>query len=318
MDKESEASSSATIGAEAPPVGPLAPGDSPDYPAPDGIPTPALGVSPEPGSGVPPGSGPSAPVEPEPDEEEGGPIKTFLEHLEDLRWVLIRIVAALLVGMVACLAGAPAIVEFLRWPLLNSGALVNGQPIALQPLGPLGPFMITMKLALYGGITVALPFILYFVGDFLMPALKKHEKVFFLRAFIIGAGLFLLGMMVCYFFALPLTLKATVQYSGWMGFRPDFWRAEEYFNFVTLFMVLMGASFEVPVLVLGLVKLGVIQLEWLTKGRPYFFLITFTLVAFITPDFVSTFFLVIPLMILMEICIWIAWYWRRKEQRQRR
>jgi sec-independent protein translocase protein TatC len=250
------------------------------------------------------------------DEGEGGPVKSFLEHLEDLRWVIIRVVAALVVAMVACMAGAPKVVEFLRWPLLISGATVDGRALDLQPLGPLGPFIIVMKLALYGGITLALPFIFYFVADYVMPALKKHEKAFFLRAFIVGAGLFLLGVMVAYFFALPLTLKAMVQFSSWMGFDPSFWRAEEYFSFVIMLMVAMGLSFELPIVMLSLVKLGLIQVEWLVKGRPYFFLGSFTLVAIITPDFVSTFFLVIPMVILMEICIWIAWWWKRKETKE--
>jgi len=253
---------------------------------------------------------------PEPEEEEGGPIKSFLEHLEDLRWVIIRVGAALVIAMVACMAGAPKVVEVLRWPLLISGATVDGRALDLQPLGPLGPFVIVMKLALYGGVTLALPFIFYFVADYVMPALKRHEKVFFLRAFIVGAGLFLLGVMVAYFFALPMTLKAMVQFSSWMGFDPSFWRAEEYFGFVIMLMVAMGLSFELPVVVLSLVKLGLVEVEWLMKGRPYFLLISFTLVAFITPDFVSTFFLVFPMAILMEICIWIAWWWKRKEAKE--
>jgi sec-independent protein translocase protein TatC len=251
------------------------------------------------------------------DEEEGGPVKTFLEHLEDLRWVIIRVVAAMGVAGVGCMVGAPAITKFLQWPLLISGATrADGLPIQLQPLGPLGPFLITMKLALYGGIVIALPFVLYFVADYVLPALKKNEKLFFLRAFIVGAGLFLLGVMACYFFALPMTLRAMVQYSEWMGFSIELWRAEEYFSFVTLLMVCMGASFEIPIIILSLVKIGLIELEWLTKGRPYFFVIMFAVVAFITPDFVSTFFLVLPMMVLMEICIWIARYWKRKEAKE--
>ncbi len=253
------------------------------------------------------------------EDDEGGPVKTFLEHLEDLRWVLIRIVAALGVAMVGCMVGAPAITKFLEWPLLIADVKDDaGMPVMidLQTLGPLGPFMITMKLALYGGLVLALPFVLYFIADYVMPALKRSEKQFFIRAFIIGAGLFLLGVMMCYFFALPMTLRATIQYSQWMGFKIGMWRAEEYFSFVTLLMVCMGASFEVPILVLSLVKIGLIQVEWLTKGRPYFFIVTFAVVAFITPDFVSTFFLVIPMMVLMEICIWIAKYWKRKELKE--
>jgi sec-independent protein translocase protein TatC len=246
---------------------------------------------------------------PEEEEEEGGPVKTFLEHLEDLRWVIIKAGSALVVGLAACLAGAPQIIKFLTWPLVNSGAKVQ-----LQFFGPLGGFVISMKIALYGGITLALPFILYFVGSFVMPALKRNEKTFFLRAFIIGAGLFLLGVMICYFWILGITLKATTQFNEWLGLPTDYWRAEEYFQFVTLFMMGMGLSFELPIVVLALVKIGLVQHSWLTKGRPYFYLALFAVVSFITPDFVSTFFIMIPLVVLMEICILISWFWERQKR----
>src|SRR5213079_946957 len=90
------------------------------------------------------------------EEEEGGPVKTFLEHLEDLRWVLIKALSALILGMVACLAGSNYVVHVLSWPLEKSGATVK-----LDTLGPLGGFTISMKIAMYGGFTLALPFILY-------------------------------------------------------------------------------------------------------------------------------------------------------------
>jgi len=243
------------------------------------------------------------------EEEEGGPVKTFLEHLEDLRWVLIKVGASLLVGMVACLAGAPQIIEFLKWPLHTVGSKIE-----LQFLDPIGGFMISMKIALYGGITLALPAILYFIAAFVMPALKRNEKTFFLRAFIIGGGLFLLGGMTCYFWVLGITLKATVQYNAWLRVPTSLWRAEDYFQFVTMFMLGMGLSFELPILILSLVKIGVVQHSWLTKGRPYFYLAVFATVSFITPDFVSTFFIMIPLVILMEICILISWIWERQKR----
>ena len=243
------------------------------------------------------------------DEEEGGPVKTFLEHLEDLRWVLIKVGASLLLGMVVCLAGTPQIIKFLTWPLHAAD-----NKIELQFLNPIGGFMISMKIALYGGITLALPAILYFIAAFVMPALKRNEKTFFLRAFIIGGGLFLLGGMTCYFWVLGMTLKATVQYNAWLGLPTSFWRAEDYFQFVTMFMLGMGLSFELPILILSLVKIGLVQHSWLTKGRPYFYLAVFALVSFITPDFVSTFFIMIPLVILMEICILISWIWERQKR----
>jgi sec-independent protein translocase protein TatC len=246
----------------------------------------------------------------EEEKEEGGPVKTFLEHLEDLRWVLIKCVSALLVAMVGCLAASPLLIRFLTQPLLNSGANVK-----LEFFGPMGGFIISMKLAFWGGLVLSLPFILYFVGAFVMPALKRNEKGFFLRAFIIGGGLFLLGAMMCYFLILGITLRSTVQFNQWLGIPSGLWRAEEYFQFVTMFMLGMGLSFELPIIVLALVKLGLIQHQWLTKGRPYFFLVTFAVVSFITPDYVSTFFIMIPMVVLMEICIWISWYWEWQKRK---
>src|SRR5437762_8763809 len=127
------------------------------------------------------------------DEEEGGPVKTFLEHLEDLRWVLIKIVVSFMLAMVACLAGSNYIVKILQWPLDRSGLAIK-----LNTLHPIGGFTIAMKIAMYGGITLALPLVLYFVGEFVLPALKKNERKYFVRAFTIGGLLFLSGMALCY------------------------------------------------------------------------------------------------------------------------
>ena len=246
---------------------------------------------------------------PDPEEEEGGPVKTFLEHLEDLRWVLIKCVAALGIAMSVCMAAAPRVLDFLTWPLTNSKAGVT-----LQWIKPLGGVVATMKIALLGGMTLALPFILYFIAEFVLPALKTHEKKYFLRAFIIGAGLFLFGVMLCYFWILPISLTGIVAFNKWLGIPSAFWQADDYFQFVVMFMIGMGVSFELPVLLLTLVRIGILPHEWLVKGRKYFFVINLVVCAFITPDFISTFFMVIPVQILMEICIWISAYWERQKK----
>jgi sec-independent protein translocase protein TatC len=252
------------------------------------------------------------PLEPiSPEEEEGGPVKTFLEHLEDLRWVLIKCLSSLILGMTACLAGSNYIVKILKWPLERSG--VHTQ---LQIFGPIGGFTISMKVALYGGITLALPFVLYFIGEFVLPALKKHEKKYFMRAFIIGGFLFIGGMLLCYFVILQITLKGLTGFNEWLGLPSDMWRSEEYFEFVILFMVGMGLSFEIPVVFLTLVRMGIIPHEWLVKGRSYFFVANLVICAFITPDAVSTIFMVIPVQVLMEICIFISKRWERQKRRE--
>jgi sec-independent protein translocase protein TatC len=81
-----------------------------------------------------------------------------------------------------------------------------------------------------------------------------------------------------------------------------------------MFMVGMGLSFEIPVILLTLVRMGLVPHEWLTKGRPYFFVINYGLCAFITPDFISTFFMVIPVQLLLEGCILISKYWERQKR----
>jgi sec-independent protein translocase protein TatC len=243
-------------------------------------------------------------------EEEGGPIKTFLEHLEDLRWVIIRCLAALIVAMGACMAGSPQVIEFLKWPLINSGSKV-----VLEWLNPLGGVMATMKIALWGGITISLPFILGFISAYVMPALKAKERKYFRMAFTVGGGLFILGVILCYFFILPISLYGIVSFNEWLGIPTRIWRAEDYFQFVVMFMIGMGVSFEFPVILLTLVRLGVIPHTWLVKGRKYFFLANVVLCAFITPDAVSTIFMVLPVQVLMEICIWISAYWERQKKR---
>jgi sec-independent protein translocase protein TatC len=243
-------------------------------------------------------------------DDEGGPIKTFLEHLEDLRWVIIKCLSALVLGMVVCLAASPWLMAFLKRPLLQTGAAIE-----IQFLGPLGGIFSSMKIAFYGGLCLALPFLLYFIAEYIMPALKRTEKKFFMRAFIVGGGLFLAGVAMCYFVALQVSLRGMAAYNAWLGLPADLWRAEEYFQFVTLFMILMGLCFELPIVLLSLVKLGIIDHNNLRQSRPYFVLGIFFVIAFITPDFISTFFLVIPVLILLEICIWIAWYWDRQQKR---
>ena len=242
------------------------------------------------------------------EEEEGGPIKPFLEHLEDLRWVLIKCIVALIIGMSACMAGTPYLIKVLTYP--------KPPQIKLEFFGPLDGFWISMKLSLFGGIILGLPYILYVILDFVLPALKKKERKYIIRALGIGLGLFVAGAALCYFLMLTLSLRATVQYNAWLGIPTSMWRAQEYFSFVSWFIIGMGAAFELPVIVLTLVKLGLIEHSWLVKSRKYVFVINLVVCSFITPDPVTTIFMIVPMQILMESCIWISAYWERQKKSQ--
>jgi sec-independent protein translocase protein TatC len=247
------------------------------------------------------------PEEPLLEDEEGGPVKPFLDHLEDLRWVLIKCISAVLIGMALCMAGAPYVVKFLQRPLPKT--------MKLEMLGPMDGFWISMKVSVFAGLILGLPYILYVVGEFVLPALKRTEKKYFLRAITVGAGLFLSGAALCYFVMLPISLAAVVQFNNWLGIASTFWRANEYFSFVCWFVIGMGLSFELPVIILTLVKLELIQHSTLINSRKYFFVINLVVCCFITPDFVSTFFMILPLSVLFEICILISAHWQRQKKK---
>jgi len=314
-------------------------------------------------------------------EEEGGPVKSFLEHLEDLRWVLIKSCATAAVAMLACLLGGNYVVKVLEWPLnrapslhrakgqsvrvvlgtneLTTLRLTNndpltalvgtnqfvrmeltpilvgtnrlltwrfvedparptgkGLPVQIINLSPAGSFIVATKAAFYGGLVVASPFIFYFVAQFVFPALKMREKKHVYRGLAFGAGLFTLGVCFCYFILMPIALKASVEYAEWLGFTANQWRAEDYVAFVCKFMLGMGIGFELPVVVLTLVKMGVLSYRTLSAGRPYVVVISALLGAILTtPEVITQILMGIPLYGLYELCVWITWYWERKEKK---
>ena len=310
-------------------------------------------------------------------EEEGGPVKSFLEHLEDLRWVLIKSLSAAGVAMLACLLAGNYLMQVLLWPLSRapvkdtgktvrlflgtnqiafhhlpandpwssllgtnrhirvdlvpivqeSGVVmgVNAQPedlkrgLEIQIINqtPAGSFIVATKIALYGGIGIASPLIFYFVASFVFPALRMREKKYVYRGLFFGISLFLAGVCCCYFILMPIALAASAQYAQWLGLAVYQWRAEEYIGFVCKFMLGMGLGFELPVVVLTLVKIGVLDYRTLAKARRYVIVISFVLGAVLTtPEVITQVLMALPLLLLYEISVWIAWYWERRDAKR--
>ncbi len=251
------------------------------------------------------------------EEDGGGAVKPFLEHLEDLRWTLIKGGSALLVAMVICLVAGNYLARILEWPLLRSKA-----PIKLDYLGPAAPFLSALHLAFFGGMLLAAPFIFYFVFQFVLPALKIKEKKYLRIAIGVGTGLFLMGVSACYFVVAPLALHAAVQYSNWLlgqavTSEVKLWRADDYFGFMSKFMLGMGLGFELPVVLLTLVKLGVLDFTKLAAMRRYMIVICLLLGALLTtPEVLTQVVMAVPLYILYEISVWIAWHWERQEKKR--
>lgn len=323
---------------------------------------------------------------PEP-EDEGGPIKSFLEHLEDLRWMLIKSCSAVGIAFVICLLAGNKVVEVLLRPLhlakieypgtnhvvttylgtnrlgvyefdtvlektLDLGTnrfvaidlvpitITNGGTnlqvlgfrsnpdqslaesaqhvnISIANLGPADAFMTAVTVAIYAGIAIASPFVFYFISQFVFPALRMREKRYIYRGLGFGLGLFLIGVSFCYFLLMPVALAASQRYSNWLGFTSSMWKADDYISFVCKFMLGMGLGFELPVVILVLVKLRILNYRILSVARPYMIVINFILGAVLTtPEVITQVLMALPLQLLFEISVWIAWYWERQDRKR--
>jgi sec-independent protein translocase protein TatC len=196
-------------------------------------------------------------------------------------------------------------------PGTTRGNLIN--------LGPLEGFRVAFQVAIYGGIGLASPFIFYFVGQFVFPALRRNEKRYLFRALGLGAILFFLGILFCYFVVIPIVLIAAVQFSHWMGFGAEQWQAINYIGVVCRFMLGMGIGFELPIVILTLVKLDLLDYRQLVKFRMYWVVINLILSSVLTPpDPISMMLMAVPLQILYEISVLIARMWKRREEAEAR
>jgi sec-independent protein translocase protein TatC len=189
--------------------------------------------------------------------------------------------------------------------------------VDLVNLSPAGGFWVAFQVAMYGGIIVAAPLVLYFVASYVFPALRMKERRYVYRGMVYGLGLFFSGVTFCYFFLMPFALAASQRYSEWLGFAAYQWRAEDYISFVCKFMLGMGLGFEMPVVILTLVKIGVLNYRILSKGRRYMIVINLLLGAVLTtPEVLTQIIMFVPLQGLYEVSIWVAWWWERKERKR--
>ncbi len=197
----------------------------------------------------------------------------------------------------------------------NTDSDVNGNLKMMSALKPTEGFMLSMKLSFVAGIVVSFPLLLLFILQFVLPGLHSHEKRVLWPAMSIGFGLFLTGTAFAYYLVLPRALLFFAEWSGDMGISND-WRIGEYISFATQFTLLFGASFELPVVVMVFVKLGLLTYETMSKTRSYAIVAIFIAAAVLTPtpDMLTMTLMAAPMIILYEICIWLAYFDRKKNR----
>ncbi len=239
--------------------------------------------------------------------------KPFLEHLEDLRWTIVKIAVTLGVAMITCFAFRSVLVRVMQAPLRDVGSQVG----TLKALGITDSIVISFHLAFYTGIVLSFPLLLYFLSEFVLPALTGVEKRFLFPAIGVSFALFLLGVFACYFWLLPKTILFFFHDTENLGWAPT-WTVQQYYSFVTRFTLGFGLAFELPVVVLALVRFGLITYKFMARTRPYAVVLIFILATIITPtpDILTLIALALPMCLLYESCIWIAWLMERRRLKQ--
>lgn len=233
----------------------------------------------------------------------------FLDHLEELRWRVFKILAALAVGTAV---GLVLVMYFGVMDLLVAPVepFLGGQQLVY--LSPTTPFMFTMKLGILVGILLAIPVVVFQVWAFFAPALKPEEKKIIVPSLYFGLVLFSLGVMLAYVWVLPLAL----------GFLTGFQQAYlqpaievgQYLGFVVRLLLAFGAVFELPVVVMILSALGLITPRFMREKRRHAIVGATVLASLLTPgDLASTLLMMGPMILLYEVSILLsAMIYRKK------
>ena len=227
--------------------------------------------------------------------------ETFFSHLIELRDRLIRALGSIFIVFVPLAFYARELYALLAAPLLAK-LPAGGQMIATDVVGV---FLVPMKVALMVSFLIALPYVLYQVWAFIAPGLYAHEKKMAIPTVAASVALFFVGMAFAYFAFFPMVFgfMATFAPEGvaWMT------DIEKYLSFVLTMFLAFGITFEVPIIVIVLAKLGLVTVEKLREWRPYVIVGAFIIAAVMTPpDVISQFMMAVPLCLLYEIGILLA------------
>ena len=237
-------------------------------------------------------------VDPTPEE---GPQETFISHLIELRTRLLRSIVAVVIVLLCLFPFAKNIYALLAAPLLR--ALPKGATMIATDVT--GTFLVPLKVTLMAAFLIALPFVLWQMWAFVAPGLYQHEKKLAAPVIISSFFFFLLGMSFAYFFVFPIAFGFFASYApAGVQMMTDI---DKYLSFVLTMFIAFGVTFEVPVIVIVLVRLGIVSLDKLRSIRAYVIVGAFVVGAVFTPpDIVSQLLLAVPLWMLYELGLLMA------------
>jgi len=222
---------------------------------------------------------------------------TVLEHLEELRYRIIVATIAILIGMVVSAA-------WFTWPIMH--LLTDPAGIKVYALKPGETFFTYMRVALVTGMALAMPVIVYQVLRFILPALHPHERRYVYAAVPAITIAFLVGLSFGFFLVIPFAVRYLMAFGG--DVVTAIWSVEEYLSFVTTLLFWIGISFETPIFIFFLAKLGVVDSRQLGRYRKVALVAAFVIGAVITPtpDPLNQAIVAIPIYLLYELGVFLA------------
>ena len=229
---------------------------------------------------------------------------TFISHLVELRNRLVRAVAVVLgvfLLLVAVWPGPGAVYDFIARPMMIA---LPGDAHMIAT-GVITPFMVPMKVTLLAAFIISLPWVLYQAWAFVAPGLYAHEKRLIAPLVISSSFLFMVGVAFCYFLVFGKVFRFIYDFApSSITVAPDI---ENYLDFVMTMCLAFGITFEVPVVVVVLVRMNLVTVEKLKAIRPYVIVGAFVVAAVVTPpDIMSQLFLAVPMCLLFELGLLLA------------
>jgi Tat protein translocase TatC len=243
--------------------------------------------------------------------------KPFIEHLEDLRTMIVRMAITLVVSTIGTFVFYKELFRAIQLPLIFAGLAKDeaSASLLLQNIDVAGPFMMAINVSLITAIIISFPLLLIFLLQFILPGLKPSEKKLLFPAIGIGTGLFLTGAAFAYAVVLPKALSFFDEFAKTVGSRQD-WTLSNYVTFSTRFILVFGISFELPVVVMAMVKLDFLNFKIMksTWRHALVGIMLFAAIITPTPDILTLLLMSGPLYVLYGICVWLAYFMEKKDK----
>ena len=228
---------------------------------------------------------------------------SFFDHLEEMRWAVLKSVVAVLIGMIVCFLFSAEIVDFLIIPTKSHEVL------ELQFIRPSGMFMIRVYVSLGCGLVLALPVLLFQAWQFIAPGLLNNEKKYVPHVVFFSTLLFVLGASFAYYILIPILINFMLFMGSGVSDVKAQWDVGMYMAMVVKMILIMGAVFQMPILVAFLTWIRILSPDMLKQSWRYAMVIIFILAAVITPtgDPLTQIIVAIPLLILYVLSVFISW-----------